>query len=239
MRIIMIRHGDPDYVKDFLTEKGEREAACLAKWIEKLDPEVDAYYVSPLGRAKETCRVCLEPLGKSAEVLPWIEEYTGRTYDARTDRVRHAWDFYPDDWTKDETLFHEDTWLQSPLYDNDSCRDGYHKITEGFDGLLASYGYKRDGHVYRSDRKNGKSYGGTIVIFCHMIATLSVIAHLTGIAAPLLWHGFYSTPTGVTVIQSEERDPGTAWFRVRALGEAAHLLCEGEPISDSGFFPAD
>ena len=237
MRILLIRHGDPDYEKDFLTEKGEQEASCLAKWVKKLDSQVSAYYVSPLGRARETCRVCLEPLGRTAEVLPWIEEYTGRTYNARDGYVRHAWDFYPADWTADEKLFHEDTWMESPFYDNDSCKNGYRAITEGFDGLLASYGYRRDGHIYRTDWPDGKPCDKTIVIFCHMIASLSVIAHLTGIAAPLLWHGFYSTPTGVTVIQTEERERGIAWFRVRALGEAAHLLCEGEPISDSGFFP--
>jgi probable phosphoglycerate mutase len=52
-----------------------------------------------------------------------------------------------------------------------------------------------------------------------------------------MWHGFFSAPTGVTVIQTEERDPGTAWFRVRAFGEVAHLFDGGEPIADSGFFP--
>lgn len=235
MKIIMIRHGDPDYQKDFLTEKGEREAACLAKWIKQFDPEVDAYYVSPLGRAKETCRVCLEPLGKEATVLPWIEEYTGRAFHPRKGYVRHAWDFYPGDWTKDEKLFSADEWLDSPLYADPSCKKGYLAITEGFDGLLKEYGYEREGHIYRTDWKDGKPCDKTIVIFCHMIATLTVVAHLTGIAAPLLWHGFFSAPTGLTVIETEERDPGTAWFRVRAMGEVAHLLCEGEPISDSGF----
>ena len=42
MKIIMIRHGEPDYSKDALTEKGEREAACLAKWISRIDPQVSA-----------------------------------------------------------------------------------------------------------------------------------------------------------------------------------------------------
>ena len=31
MRILLIRHGDPDYVNDTLTAKGSREAAQLAK----------------------------------------------------------------------------------------------------------------------------------------------------------------------------------------------------------------
>ena len=30
MRLLIIRHGDPDYEKDSLTEKGWREAALLA-----------------------------------------------------------------------------------------------------------------------------------------------------------------------------------------------------------------
>ena len=31
MRILLIRHGDPDYDNDTLTEKGRREAALLAE----------------------------------------------------------------------------------------------------------------------------------------------------------------------------------------------------------------
>ena len=235
MKIIMIRHGEPDYSKDALTEKGEREAACLAKWIRRIDPKVSAYDVSPLGRARLTCDICLSPLGKEAKVLPWVEEYTGRTVDERLGIVRHAWDFYPADWTQDTSLFSADTWQNSHYYDNPSCKDGYRVITEGFDALLAEYGYRRDGHVYRTDWGENGPCEATIVIFCHMIATMSVIAHLTGIAPPLLWHGFFCAPTGLTVIQTEERDPGVAWFRVRAVGEVAHLLSEGEPISDSGF----
>lgn len=30
MRLIIVRHGDPDYVKDSLTEKGWREAELLS-----------------------------------------------------------------------------------------------------------------------------------------------------------------------------------------------------------------
>ena len=31
MRLLFIRHGDPDYVNDTLTAKGHREAALLAE----------------------------------------------------------------------------------------------------------------------------------------------------------------------------------------------------------------
>ena len=35
MRILFIRHGDPDYARDSLTEKGRREARLLADRAER------------------------------------------------------------------------------------------------------------------------------------------------------------------------------------------------------------
>ena len=39
MRILIIRHGDPDYTNDTLTEKGHKEASLLAEKLkhEKID----------------------------------------------------------------------------------------------------------------------------------------------------------------------------------------------------------
>lgn len=54
MKILIIRHGDPDYSIDSLTEKGWREAGLLKTRLTKLD--VKAFYCSPLGRAQDTAR---------------------------------------------------------------------------------------------------------------------------------------------------------------------------------------
>ena len=53
MRIIFIRHGDPDYQNDSLTEKGIREAKLLSQRVAAWKDITDIY-CSPLGRAKET-----------------------------------------------------------------------------------------------------------------------------------------------------------------------------------------
>lgn len=45
MKILIIRHGDPDYEHDSLTEKGRREAECLAKRL--VNEKIDYYYLSP------------------------------------------------------------------------------------------------------------------------------------------------------------------------------------------------
>ena len=52
MKILLIRHGDPDYAIDSLTEKGWREAKLLSNRLEKL--EIRDFYVSPLGRARKS-----------------------------------------------------------------------------------------------------------------------------------------------------------------------------------------
>lgn len=65
MKILLIRHGDPDYTIDSLTEKGWREAKLLSNRLEKL--EIRDFYVSPLGRARATVQPTLEKLNRTAE----------------------------------------------------------------------------------------------------------------------------------------------------------------------------
>ena len=67
MRILIIRHGDPDYKNDTLTEKGKREAQLLANRLKK--EKIDRVYTSPLGRAKDTCAYTAKALGKENEVV--------------------------------------------------------------------------------------------------------------------------------------------------------------------------
>ena len=60
-----MRHGDPDYSIDSLTEKGWREAELLSQRLIKLD--VKEFYCSPLGRAKDTASKILEKLDRKAK----------------------------------------------------------------------------------------------------------------------------------------------------------------------------
>ena len=50
MRLLIVRHADPDYSIDSLTPAGWEEAKLLADRLASV--LVAAYYVSPLGRAK-------------------------------------------------------------------------------------------------------------------------------------------------------------------------------------------
>lgn len=84
MRIIFVRHGEPDYEKDSLTEKGWREAELLSHRIRKW--HVTDFYCSPLGRAKDTASCTLKKMNRSAITLDFMREFSYHTNDPITGR---------------------------------------------------------------------------------------------------------------------------------------------------------
>ena len=50
MRLLFIRHGDPDYSIDSLTPYGMKEAEALAEMLK--NEKIDYMYCSPLGRER-------------------------------------------------------------------------------------------------------------------------------------------------------------------------------------------
>ena len=79
MKLLFIRHGDPDYTIDSLTEKGWKEAEFLSEKIAALD--VRDFYVSPLGRAKDTASCTLKKNGRTATECKWLREFDVRSED--------------------------------------------------------------------------------------------------------------------------------------------------------------
>lgn len=51
MKLLSVRHGDPDYEIDSLTEKGWKETEYLSERLSRLN--VKEFCISPLGRAKD------------------------------------------------------------------------------------------------------------------------------------------------------------------------------------------
>lgn len=99
MKLLLIRHGDPDYSIDSLTEKGWKEAEYLSQRLAKLD--IKAFYVSPLGRAKDTASCTLKKLGRTAVEKTWLREFQVQIKRPdRPERDSIPWDWLPQDWMK-------------------------------------------------------------------------------------------------------------------------------------------
>ena len=216
MRMIFIRHGDPDYEHDTLTQKGWREAKLLAERVAGW--KITDLYVSPLGRAQDTASLSLKALGRTARTLPWLREFRAPVNDPKRGDGVIPWDFYPGDWTRIPQMYDKDGFADTPIMKSGHVKEEFAQVCRGLDALLEEYGYVREGNLYRTDAGKAADRDATIVLFCHMGVTLYLMGHLLGISPVALTSGFFLAPTSVTVLASEERENGLAYFRCQTGG---------------------
>ena len=256
MRLIFIRHGDPDYKNDDVTEKGKREVELLTKRVTKWD--ITKICCSPLGRAQATAKPSIQILREKSniqvETYPWLQEFY---YYQNGKKTGVCWDFLPEFYTSQKKFFNKDKWYKSSHMKKGNVHNNYKNVCNGIDSLLAEYGYIRNkkGFYTVQNQKINPNFDPnnkieryqlvsekhlkedtTLVFFCHLGVMFTIIGHLTGISPVQLWQGFYVAPTSVTVLNTEERLPEQAYFRVERLGDTNHLTNGGEPISSSGYF---
>ena len=221
MKLIIIRHAEPDYSIDSLTPRGWEEAKILADRISRLD--VKAFYTSPLGRAKDTASCTLEKMGRDAEILPWLREVPVIVNVPHTDNPDCAWDWLPQDWTKEPDYYQKDLWTRPEPMAQAGMADYYKFVSDGLDALLAKHGYVRERNYYRAENANHD----TVVLFCHFGLECMLLGHLLGLSPMALWHGTCAAPSSVTILNTEERRKGIAYFRMSEFGDISHLYAAG------------
>lgn len=222
MKILIIRHADPDYSIDSLTPKGWIEAECLSEKLVKMD--IDAFYTSTLGRAKDTASCTLKKLNREPDgVFEWLKEFPPTIM--RPDAGKAiAWDWLPADWTKVDEFYHKDKWGSMPVMEDGRVRAEYDRVVKAFDKLIAKHGYVREGNYYKAETPNMD----TIAIFCHFGSGCVLLSHLLGVSPMVLWHGLCAAPSSVTTLTTEERREGVASFRMNSYGDVSHLYAKGE-----------
>ncbi len=231
MRILLIRHGDPDYANDTVTEKGKREVALLA---ERLAGEgIDKIYCSPLGRAQDTAAPTARKIGKEIHTLPWLREISAH-YDMG-DRLVSPWDIYPHVWSQNPNAADKNTWADFSLYAGLPLGETVRTVEKELDALLLAHGYRHDGRVFEILPGYEES-NETIALFCHMGLGNVLLSHLAGISTPLWWHAMFLPPTSVTTVYMEQHctDTRIALAHFVGIGDISHLYAGGEPASTSG-----
>lgn len=219
MELLIIRHGDPDYSIDSLTEKGWKEAELLSNKLEKM--EIKAFYCSPLGRAKDTASLTLKKKNREAEIVDWLAEIG--------DECR---DFLPSYWTEVEEYYSKDDWYKPQRMQETAAKAICDNVATGMDKLLAKFGYVREGNIFRVERENHDR----IVLFCHYGISGAILSYLTGVSPVIYWQHFVAAPTSVTTVTTEERREGIATFRISAYGDVGHLYAGGEEPAFAGRF---
>lgn len=232
MRILIVRHGDPDYVHDTLTEKGHREAELLAERLKK--EKIDYFYCSPLGRAKATCAHTVKAMGREKDVVvyPWLTEFEHDLVLPSGEPRPILWDMLPEFWTKEEKMYDFAHWYEQDFYQAANMEQAYRSVTHPLDELLKKHGYTREGRLYRTEKGNTD----TIIFFCHFGLEMILLSHLLNISPVVLTHHFIAQPTSVTTLYSEERREGIVTFRMASFGDIGHLYAGNEPASLSARF---
>lgn len=227
MRILLIRHAEPDYPNNTLTQKGFREAEYLSQKLQQSN--ITHIYSSPLNRAILTARPTAEKISKEIKICDWLTEFEGNII--LDGEKRKTWNILPRIWQKERDVFSIDTWEKSELYSSADMPEKYEFVTKNLDKLLENHGAKRDNIIYKGENNND-----TIAIFCHFALGMVLTSHLTGISPVLLWQTMFLPTSSVTEFITEERVKGEFVFKCKQMGDTSHLYMKNEPVSNAGLY---
>lgn len=230
MKLIIVRHADPDYEKDSLTEKGFKEADLLSNRIAKLD--IKKAYCSPYGRAQDTSKPSLKKLGTEAETLDWLKEFPGYIINPANGEKSIPWDFLPSFWTADDRFYDRKQWRDIDIMKTGNAVEIYDSVCQKLDSLLLKHGYEHCGGYYKAISPNTD----TIIMFCHFGIECVMLSHILGFSPFVFWQNFIALPSSVTTLITEEREQGTASFRCNGFGDISHLYAFDEPPAFAGRF---
>ncbi|MCR5594197.1 MAG: histidine phosphatase family protein [Saccharofermentans sp.] len=218
MRIIFIRHGDPDYEKDILTPEGVIQAGKAARRL--LSESIDEVYTSPLGRARQTAQIFEEASGKGpVRELPFMSEIRygreGALYESG-----HPWQT-ADIMMAQGTDLRSPEWREHPEFiDNTATIDADAKALQA-DEWLESLGYKREGLYYRNINKEESTK--TVAVFCHGGSTTAVLAHVLNQQFPFMCATVHLGFTAVTVLRFDKNPGSLAMPIVELLNDDRHI----------------
>ncbi|MCQ2425999.1 MAG: histidine phosphatase family protein [Lachnospiraceae bacterium] len=231
MKLFIIRHGDPDYAHDTLTERGWEEARLLGERLMK--ENITKVFCSPLGRAQATAKPFLEASGMRADTRDFLREFPRPIIEplpalglGEEERRTCPWDMSPAVFTAfADTLTDPEKWDTLPVNTKGGVDAGVREVKEKWLGLLAELGLERDGYFYRV--KEGFSWEEidreNVAVFCHMGLGSLLLSDLAHVAPPLFWQMFRVMPTSVSTVLFQRRSDGTVQTKIFSLGDTTHL----------------
>ena len=214
MRILFIRHGEPDYEKDCLTELGRRQAAAAAERL--AGEQISTIYASPMGRASETAGFTAARLGLPVQVLDFMHEITwggegipegGHPW-TLSDRMiaEENFDFYAEDWRK------------HPYFRNNKALTCVDEVSARFDALLAELGYRHEGRRFLCTKDNHD----TIAVFNHGGSGAIVLSHLLALPFPYVATVMPYDFTSIITLTFQARKGAYVYPRLSLFNDIAH-----------------
>jgi probable phosphoglycerate mutase len=223
MLLYLVRHGDPIYVTDSLTERGILQAEAVGKRIAY--SEITEIYSSTMGRAQMTAEPAARLLSLPINPEPWARE-------VEDERLTP----YPDGRMKSVTTLPNtvlrangnldlpfDRALECTGLSEANMKPAIERIVNGGREFLARLGYVEENGIYRITAPNE----GRIALFCHAVMQRVWISHLLHIPLHTFWASFAPTHTGVTVLEFKNYADGYTAPKCLCFSDMSHLYAEG------------
>ena len=218
MELVLIRHGEPEWVRDGLnivdpplTERGARQAESVAAAL--AGEEFDEIVISPLLRPRLTAAPLLQQRGIGDVIEPWLEEIREPNWHGTpAELARKAYD-------EERSRAAAARW--EGLIGGEPSRDFVERVRAGATDFLADRGMYRSKqtlpvwHMDHSDRR--------IAVFAHSGTNGVILCHLLGLdPVPWEWDRFVTGHASITRLVTMELGDGHT-FSLTKLSDVEHL----------------
>jgi len=217
MKIYFVRHGDPNYRHDCLTDLGHKQAQAAAKRLK--ESGIERIYSSTCGRAFQTAEYTAKELG--LEVIPceFMTELGWTSIDGEPIIDNgNPWTITDRFVSEGKSLTDKDWFEKEPFCRSIVVRRGKSAI-EHFDELLASLGYQREGYYYRV---TGEDVCKSIAMFSHGGSSSAILAHMLNIPFPQVCSIFRMRCASIIIIEISNKPGELVPPRVLLFNDTKH-----------------
>lgn len=222
MELVLVRHGQPEWVRDGrnvddprLTELGRTQAERAGVALAELD--VDRLLVSPLVRAQQTAEPIAAALGLEAETLDWLAELRNPEWDGTDHDVERIF-------AEARRRPAEAHW--EGLEGGESFREFHDRVVGGLRGLLGELGVRPDPTDYPVWEVDDP--GERVVVVAHAGTNSLILTHLLGVhPVPWEWERFVLHHASISVALAVPI-AGHHSFSLLRLSDTRHLPGELE-----------
>ncbi len=221
MRIIFVRHGEPDYANDCLTETGRQQAAAAAERL--LGEGISVIYSSPNGRAGETAAYTARRLNLPVKVLPYMHEISWGGEEIPENG--HPWTLASRMIDEENFDFSSRDWRKHPYFASNRALEYDDMICGEIDALLLSHGYRHEGKRFFCSAGREE----TAALFSHGGSGACALSHLLSLPFPYVCTVMPYTFTSVTILRFPVREGEWVHPVLELFNDAAHIREDSRP----------
>lgn len=219
MRIIFVRHAQPDYKQDCLTPIGHLQAQAAAERLK--DEPIAKIYSSTCGRAIETAEYVARQKGLAIEEkFDFMRELRwGRLDDIPIAHNGQPWFTVGEMVRTGQSVVKPEWQTEEPFSKNLKLLALVEPIAQSFDQLLSSYGLDREGEYYRVRRCDES----TIAMVSHAGSSSMALSHLFNLPFPFFCAAISPAFTAITVVTFLGKPGELVSPRFELVNDARHI----------------